>query len=59
MNSFPKPKLIEFMFRGIPARNAVDIRARWEMLTEADLRELGFIEDAPLSVPTVGQSTLH
>ena len=59
MNSPRKPKLIEFMFRGIPARDAVDIRARWETLTEADLRELGFIEDAPLSVPTVLQSTLH
>ncbi len=55
----PKPELIEFMFRGIRARDAVDIRARWETLTETELRELGFIEDAPLSVPTVGQSTLH
>ena len=37
-----RPRLIEFMFKGVPAAEAVDLLDRWDTLTDAEIEALGF-----------------
>lgn len=58
----PKPHLNEFFVRGIPLQVSLDILSRWETVTDAELREIGFTSSTPergLFPATPASSSLH
>jgi hypothetical protein len=58
----PKPRLSEFFVRGVPLAQALNVLARWETVTDAELAELGFTcstQEPGLSLATQRASSLH
>jgi hypothetical protein len=57
-----KPHLNEFFVRGIPLDVSLDVLSRWDTVTDAELREIGFTSSIPgrgLSPATPASSSLH
>ena len=52
-----KPKLYEFMFRGIDAADALTLLERWDSLTAAELATWGF-SDEPETSPAFQQGNV-